>query len=51
VLTPVVEPECSAHSYGYRPGRSAHEAVQAAQEHIRAGHTWTVEVDISAFFD
>ena len=51
VLTPVFEPEFSAHSYGYRPGRSAHDAVQAAQAHIRAGHTWTVDVDISAFFD
>jgi RNA-directed DNA polymerase len=51
VLTPVFEPEFSAHSYGYRPGRSAHDAVQAAQEHLRAGHTWTGDVDISAFFD
>jgi len=51
VLTPVFEPEFSAHSYGYRPGRSAHDAVQAAQEYIRAGHTWTVDVDMSAFFD
>ena len=51
VLTPVFEPEFSAHSYGYRPGRSAHEAVQAAQEYIRAGHTWTVDVDMSACLD
>jgi group II intron reverse transcriptase/maturase len=51
VLTPMFEPEFSAHSYGYRPGRSAQEAVRAAQAHIRAGHIWTVDVDISAFFD
>lgn len=51
VLTPVFEPEFSAHSYGYRPGRSAHDAVRAAQAYIRAGYTWTVDVDISAFFD
>lgn len=51
VLTPVFEPEFSAHSYGYRPGRSAHDAVRAAQEYIRAGQSWTVDVDISAFFD
>ena len=51
VLTPGFEPEFSAHSYGYRPGRSAQGAVQAAQEHSRAGHTWTVDLDISAFFD
>ncbi|MFO1430742.1 MAG: reverse transcriptase domain-containing protein [Candidatus Competibacteraceae bacterium] len=50
-LTPGFEPAFSAHSYGYRPGRSAHDAVQAAQAHLRAGYTWTVEVDISAFFD
>lgn len=51
VLTPIFDPEFSAHSYGYRPGRSAHEAVRAAQEYIRAGYTWIVDVDISAFFD
>ena len=51
VLTPVFDSEFNAHSYGYRPGRSAHDAVQAAQEYIRVGHTWTVDVDISAFFD
>ena len=51
VLTPEFDPEFSAHSYGYRPGRSAHDAVRAAQEYIQAGHTWTVDVDISAFFD
>jgi RNA-directed DNA polymerase len=51
VLPLEFDPECSAHSYGYRPGRSAHDAVRAAQEYIQAGHTWTVEVDISAFFD
>jgi retron-type reverse transcriptase len=51
VLTPEFEPEFSAHSYGYRPGRSAHDAVRAAQESIRAGQSWTVYVDISAFFD
>ena len=51
VLTPVFEPEFSAHSYGYRPGRSAHDAVRAAQAYIRAGYTGTVDVDISAFFD
>ena len=51
VLTPVFDPEFSAHSYGYRPGRSAQDAVRAAQGYIRAGQTWTVDVDISAFFD
>ena len=51
VLTPEFDPAFSTHSYGYRPGRSAHDAVRAAQEYIQAGHSWTVDVDISAFFD
>ena len=51
VLTPEFDPEFSAHSYGYRPGRSAHDAVRAAQESIQAGQSWTVDLDISAFFD
>ena len=50
-LTPGFDPACSAHRYGYRPGRSAHDAVHAAQGYLRAGQSWTVEVDISAFFD
>jgi len=50
--TPEFDPEfISAHSDSDRSGRSAPEAVGAAQESIRAGHTWIVEVDIRAFFD
>ena len=41
----------SAHSYGFRPGRSAHDAVRAAQGYYRAGKSWVVDLDISAFFD
>jgi len=41
----------SAHSYGFRPGRSAHDAVRAVQGYLRAGKTWVVDMDISAFFD
>ena len=37
VLTPVFDPEFSAHSYGFRPNRSAHDAVRAAQAHVEAG--------------
>ena len=50
-LTPEFDPEFGTHSYGYRPGRSAHDAVRAAPEFIRAGQSWTVEVDLSACFD
>ena len=41
----------SEHSYGYRPGRSAHDAVRAAQRYIEEGKKWVVDLDISAFFD
>jgi group II intron reverse transcriptase/maturase len=51
VLSEVYEPSFSEHSYGYRPGRSAHDAVKAAQAHIAAGYQWMVEIDLEKFFD
>lgn len=45
------DPGFSEHSYGYRPGRSAHDAIKAVQSFARAGKTWCVDIDISAFFD
>lgn len=51
VLQPIFEPTFSEHSYGFRPGRSAHDAVKAAQSHVRAGKHWVVDFDISKFFD
>jgi RNA-directed DNA polymerase len=41
----------SEHSYGFRPGRSAHQAVARAQGHIAAGHRWVVDLDLEKFFD
>jgi len=41
----------SDHSYGFRPGRSAHQAVAKAQQHIAEGHAWVVDTDIEKFFD
>ena len=38
-------------SYGFRPGRSAHQAVLRAPEHIAAGHRWVVDLDFEKFFD
>ena len=38
-------------SYGFRPGRSAHQAVRCAQDHIRAGHTIVIDLDLEKFFD
>jgi RNA-directed DNA polymerase len=41
----------SDHSYGFRPGRSAHQAVAKAQQYIAAGYTWVVDLDLEKFFD
>jgi RNA-directed DNA polymerase len=51
VLTPIFDPEFSESSYGYRPGRSAQDAVQQTQKTIRDGHHWCVDMDLSKFFD
>ena len=41
----------SEHSYGFRPGRSAHQAVEAAQKYIAEGYRWCVDLDLEKFFD
>jgi len=51
VLTPIFEAMFSDHSYGFRPGRSAHDAVRAAQQYAQGGKDWVVDIDISKFFD
>jgi RNA-directed DNA polymerase len=51
ILSPLWEEGFSAHSYGFRPGRSAAQAVKAAQDHIRSGKRWVVDVDLEKFFD
>lgn len=51
VLQPVFEPGFSASSYGFRPGRSAHEAVLAAQRYVQEGRRWVVDIDLEKFFD
>ena len=45
------EPTFSAHSSGFRPGRSAHQAVAQAQQYIAAGYRWVVDRDLEKFFD
>jgi RNA-directed DNA polymerase len=45
------DPAFSDHSYGFRPGRSAHQAVAQAQHHIAAGYSWVVDLDLEKFFD
>lgn len=51
VLQPRFDPSFSQHSYGFRPGKSAHDAVRAAQRFIQEGRRWVVDVDLEAFFD
>ena len=41
----------SDHSYGFRPGRSAHQAVEQAQQYIAEGYRWVVDLDLEKFFD
>src|SRR3954447_12845488 len=41
----------SNHSYGFRPGRSAHQAVDAAEQYMAAGYRWVVDLDLEKFFD
>jgi RNA-directed DNA polymerase len=45
------DPTFSDASFGFRPGRSAHQAVDKAQEHIAAGYGWVVDIDLEKFFD
>ena len=45
------DPTFSDHSYGFRPGRSAHQAVAQAQRYIAEGHSWCVDLDLEKFFD
>jgi group II intron reverse transcriptase/maturase len=51
VLTPVFDPHFSERSFGFRPGRSAHQAVERARQSIADGAAWVVDVDLDAFFD
>ena len=51
VLTPVFEREFSDHSYGFRPGKSAHDAIKQAQVYLNEGYTTVVDIDLENFFD
>ena len=51
VLQPLFEAEFSASSYGFRPGRNAHQAVQAARGYVAEGKRWVVDLDLEKFFD
>ena len=51
VLRPIFDPEFSEHSYGFRPGKSAHDAVYQVREYIREKKRIAVDMDLSKFFD
>jgi group II intron reverse transcriptase/maturase len=51
VLSPIFEAEFSESSYGFRPGRSAHQAVKAAQQYVAQGRRVVVDLDLEKFFD
>lgn len=51
VLSPIFDPTFSEDSYGFRPGRSTHQAVRRAKAHVEAGYRWVVDLDLAKFFD
>ena len=51
VLQPLLDPAFSEHSYGFRPGQRAHDAVLTAQAHVQSGRRIVVDVDLEKFFD
>jgi group II intron reverse transcriptase/maturase len=51
VLLPLYDPDFSDSSYGFRPGRSAHQAAQAARRYVAEGRRWVVDIDLEKFFD
>jgi RNA-directed DNA polymerase len=51
VLQPILDPTFSEHSYGFRPGRRAHDAILAAQGYVQSGRKIVVDVDLEKFFD
>jgi group II intron reverse transcriptase/maturase len=50
-LQAIFDPTFSAHSFGFRPGKSAHDAVRESQSCVQAGKDWVVDMDITKFFD
>lgn len=51
VITPIFEKEFSSHSYGFRPGRNAHQAIKQAEVYINEGYKIVVDIDLEKFFD
>src|SRR5690625_5049364 len=51
ILSPMYDQTFSDHSYGFRPNRSAHDAVRKAKDYIGEGYRWVVDIDLEKFFD
>jgi RNA-directed DNA polymerase len=51
VLEPLFDPTFSLNSYGFRPGKSAHQALEAARQYVAEGYDWVVDLDLEKFFD
>ncbi len=51
VLSPLFEEGFSSNSFGFRPGRSAHDAVLKSRDYVSSGKRWTVDIDLEKFFD
>jgi len=51
ILTSIFDPEFSESSFGFRPGRSAHQAIKRAQEYMDEGYNWVVDIDLAKYFD
>jgi RNA-directed DNA polymerase len=51
VLTPIFDPEFSESSFGFRPNRSAHQAVRQVRGYLRRGYRFAVDIDLAKFFD
>ena len=51
VLMKIYDPHFSEHSYGFRPGRSAHDAIEQVLEYLNGGYQWVIDLDIEKYFD
>ena len=51
VLTPIFDPSFSESSFGFRPGRNAHQAIRQVQASVKEGYRWAVDIDLAKFFD
>src|SRR6202167_6109015 len=51
LLDQLYDPTFSPNSYGFRPGKSAHQALEASRQHVASGHNWVVDIDLEKFFD